>query len=223
MKQKVAIDKIILDFDSTILNGELLEIIAEIAFEDDPEKDRKIDEIAQITALGMEGKISFRESLSCRLSLLDLNPEILKRTIEKSKSLINDDYLKNISFFADKDVYIVSGGYKNIIDELSEHIMVPRSKIFANNFLSDGVRISGVDMSNPLTESDGKAKVAKSISGGVRTIMIGDGMTDYFVKKSGGADYFGAYVGIIDRPAVSAKADFVLKSFSDLREIFNKT
>jgi D-3-phosphoglycerate dehydrogenase len=216
MKEKIKIDKIILDFDSTILDGELLEMIAEIAFANDPDKDKKVEEIAQITSLGMAGKITFRESLSCRLGLIDISQEILDKCIARTARLINPDYLRHIEFFSCRDTYVISGGYRNIINEVSDKINISKDRIYANDFIIENGFVSGVDLDNPLTDSDGKAQVARSIKSAGKTLMIGDGMTDYLVKEKGGADYFAAYTGIVNRPAVVERADFQLKSFGDL-------
>ena len=48
--------------------------------------------------------------------------------------------------------------------------------------------------------------------------MVGDGMTDYKVKELGGADYFAAYTGVVEREPVVKCADFILRDLRDLLE-----
>lgn len=218
---KIDFQTIILDFDSTILNGELLEMLAEMALADDPDKEHKVRRISEITASGMEGRISFSQSLTQRLALISISEHTIKKCIQKTLGLVNNDYLNNFDVFSGKKLYIVSGGYKNIIDALSEKIFVPKSNIFANEFIIKNEKVIGLVSDNPLTQSNGKAIVAQQIDSKGKKLMIGDGMTDYYVKENGGADFFAAYTGIVTREKVVQKADFVLKSFGDLREIID--
>lgn len=215
MTKKVKIDTIIVDFDSTILRGELLEMIAEIVFRHDEKKEEKVRQIAQITALGMEGKISFEESLSKRLSLIKMTKKHLDECVDLTKQLINQDYLDMHDFLNSKNLFVVSGGYKNVIDEVADLIKVKKHNIFANDLIFAGDDFIGIEKDNPLAKSNGKAVVSRGLKKG-KTLMIGDGMTDYLVKKDGAADYFSAYVGIVSRDAVAKQADFVLNTFADL-------
>lgn len=213
------IDTVIIDFDSTILDGELLEMIAHIAFEGDNRREEKVAEIEKITALGMEGKISFSDSLSRRLSLIPITAEVINKCIRETRARINKDFVDNLKIFSGKEVYVVSGGYKNIIDAVSGDICINKDKIFANEFLMKGNRVVGVDSANPLAQSDGKVQIAKLIRSEGKKLMIGDGMTDYYVRRDGGADIFVAYTAIAKREAVIEKADFQIKSFSELTAI----
>lgn len=213
------IDTIIIDFDSTILDGELLEMIAHIAFEGDDEREKKIAEIEKITALGMEGRISFSDSLSRRLSLIPITTGVINQCIAQTKQRINKDFIDNLKIFSGKEIYVVSGGYKNIIDAVSENICINKDRIFANDFLMKDNRVVGVDSSNPLAQSDGKVQIAKQIRSSGKKLMIGDGMTDYYVRRDGGVDIFVAYTAIAKREAVIEKADFQIKSFSELTAI----
>ncbi len=210
------IDTVIIDFDSTILDGELLEMIAHIAFEGDSEREKKIAEIEKITALGMEGKISFSDSLSRRLSLIPITTDVINKCISETRDRINKDFVDNLKIFSGKEVYVVSGGYKNIIDAVSGNICINKDRIFANEFLMKNDRVVGVDSTNPLAQSDGKVKIAKKIQSGGKKLIIGDGMTDYYVRRDGGADIFVAYTAIAKREAVIKKADFQIESFFEL-------
>lgn len=55
--------KYIIDFDSTFVSVESLDELAKIALRDDPSREKTALEISRITALGMEGKLSFEKSL----------------------------------------------------------------------------------------------------------------------------------------------------------------
>ena len=214
--KKIQIDTIVFDFDSTILRGELLEILANYRLKNNPERKQILAQIKQITDLGMEGKIPFRESLSRRLGLLDIKESVISEALGEVKSLINSEYLNLLGKICDKKIHIVSGGYKNIIDRLSSDLKVSPENIHAINLIFDNGKFSHFDQKSPLVESDGKAKVVAEIANRGTTLMVGDGMTDYKVRELGAADYFAAYIGVAHRPAVAQKADFVLQDLCAL-------
>ncbi|MGO1597719.1 MAG: HAD-IB family phosphatase, partial [Sphingobacterium sp.] len=59
----------IIDFDSTFTQVEALDELARISLEKHPDREKIYTEIERLTNLAMEGKISFRESLSGRVRL----------------------------------------------------------------------------------------------------------------------------------------------------------
>ena len=61
----------VFDFDSTLTSVEALDVLAEISLVNNSEKDEIINEIVDITNLGIDGKISFTESLEKRIQLLN--------------------------------------------------------------------------------------------------------------------------------------------------------
>lgn len=213
---KLPIDTLIFDFDSTILKGELLEIIAAIALEHKHDRDEILAKLKEITDLGMTGEIAFRESLSRRLKLLDFDEAVLAEATAIARDLLNEQYLSLVPTLQGKNVYVVSGGYKNVLDDMAEPLSVDKSRIFAIELFFVEGRFSHFDSDSLLVCPMGKAMVANAIPNKGRTLMVGDGMTDYEVKQFGGAHYFAAYTGVVKRDAVCAKADFVLEDLSEL-------
>ena len=59
----------VFDFDSTLTSVEALDVLAEITLVNNPAKDQIIQEIIDITNLGIDGKISFTDSLEQRIKL----------------------------------------------------------------------------------------------------------------------------------------------------------
>jgi len=220
---KICPDQIVFDFDSTIFRGELLEIIADIALKNNPKKKSILAEIGLITNLGMTGVIPFEESLARRLRLIDLSNNIVKEVLEKIPCLIDQDYLAIRPQLSKFETYVVSGGYKNLIDPLSKTIEISRKNIFANELLfNDNGAFLGVNKKNCLAYSDGKTRAIKKIKKpNSSLLMIGDGMTDLMVKKSGVADYFIAYTGVVDRKEVSQAADHIIRSFLEIDQIIS--
>ena len=64
---------IILDFDSTVIRYETIEVLAEFSLQNNTKKSKILGEIKNMTSLAMSGKISFSEALSKRVSLLEAN------------------------------------------------------------------------------------------------------------------------------------------------------
>ncbi|MEM8569148.1 MAG: phosphoglycerate dehydrogenase, partial [Bacteroidota bacterium] len=69
--EQVAAKNYIIDFDSTFTQVEALDILGEIALNDHPERQARLDEIKSITDEGMSGNLTFRESLVKRIAILD--------------------------------------------------------------------------------------------------------------------------------------------------------
>lgn len=217
--QKIKIDTIIFDFDSTVLRGEMLEILAELKLKNHPLKNILLERIKDITDQGMEGKISFYESLNRRLQLLNLDEATLSLVMPTMIELINREYLDLLPNITNKKTYIISGGYSNIIHNMSEQLQITKDKIFAIKLHFRRGEFSHLEPEEPLIQSDGKAMVAKNIANKGKTLMIGDGMTDYRVKELGAANYFAAYTGVALRKSVCEKADFVINNLTKLPDL----
>jgi hypothetical protein len=56
----------VIDFDSTFTKVEAFDVLAEISLKDHPDQEKRIQQIKDITNQGMDGSISFRESLERR-------------------------------------------------------------------------------------------------------------------------------------------------------------
>jgi len=74
--------KYVFDFDSTLTRVEALDILAELTLQGNPKKDEIIKEIQEITNLGIDGDISFTESLERRIKLLHAHKDDLHRLVE---------------------------------------------------------------------------------------------------------------------------------------------
>ena len=209
----------IIDFDSTFIKVESLDELLEVS---EPENEDKINEVKKITNEGMEGKISFSESLSKRINLLEATKNHINRTVQKLKEKISDSFLKNIDFIKkNKDnIYIVSSGFHEIIDPIVIDCGILKQNIYANSFIFDkSERIIGYDKINPLSTSKGKVKILKKLGLKGSSHVIGDGFTDYEIKKEGYADYFYLFTENIKRKSLIKNADFLLKSFDEFIDI----
>jgi D-3-phosphoglycerate dehydrogenase len=89
----------IIDFDSTFVSVETLDELAKIVLENNPHKEKIVKEISEITAAGMEGKITFPESLSKRLSLLPITKDAIEKLIALVSHKITPSVERNKEFF----------------------------------------------------------------------------------------------------------------------------
>ena len=83
----------IIDFDSTFIKVESLDELLEIS---EPGNKLKIDKVKNITNEGMEGKISFSESLSRRIKLLEATKDNIDKTVQKLRDKVSDSFVNNI-------------------------------------------------------------------------------------------------------------------------------
>ena len=94
------IKKFIIDFDSTFTRVEALDILGELSLANDPRQKEKLQAIKDITDKGMDGSLTFRESLEQRLDILQATKAqiaelivVLKQKVSKSFER-NKDWLK---------------------------------------------------------------------------------------------------------------------------------
>ncbi|HEX6223898.1 MAG TPA: phosphoglycerate dehydrogenase, partial [Chryseolinea sp.] len=82
----------VIDFDSTFTKVEAFDVLADISLSDHPEKESRKAQIVQITNEGMDGSISFRESLERRLNLLAPDKKHLPFLITKLKGNVSESF-----------------------------------------------------------------------------------------------------------------------------------
>lgn len=208
----------IIDFDSTFITTESLEELAEVSLRKNPRKDAVLKEIKKITEQGMNGEIPFSRSLARRLSLLSPTQEDVAKTSKVIAKKITPSIARNKNFFRkfSQNIYIISGGFKELIAPLVRQFHIPEDHILANTFIfsADG-SLKSIDTANPLSQDDGKIKAVKSLNLKGQVYILGDGYTDYKLKESGLASQFIAFTENVDRPRVTQKADKAVKSFDE--------
>lgn len=208
----------IIDFDSTFIQVEALDLLAEISLNGHPQRESLVQKIKDITTLGMEGKLSFGESLTKRLELLQANKQHLKALIPKLKKKITPSIARNKSFFrryAD-DIYIITGGFKEYVLPVVEDFFVSPSHLFANSFrFNSAGQIIGLDSDNPLCCDKGKVKQLKLLNPKGEVYVIGDGYTDLEMKESGLVTKFVSFTENVYRANVVEKADSTVASFDE--------
>ncbi len=164
---------VVLDVDSTLVQGEVIEMLAERAGHGAA--------VAEVTASAMRGELDFAESLTRRVALLEgLDAAVLAevaaglRLTPGARTLVRT--LKRLGY----TVGVVSGGFTQVVDRLVDDLGLDFA---AANLLevADG-RLTG-RVSGPVVDRAGKAEALErfAAAAGVplsQTVAVGDGAND---------------------------------------------
>jgi D-3-phosphoglycerate dehydrogenase len=208
----------VIDFDSTFTKVEAFDVLADISLKDHPEREQRKKQIVEITNQGMDGSISFRESLERRLHLLSPSRHHLTPLIAELKGSVSESFKRNKEFFqthADH-IYIISNGFKEFIEPIVTEFGIKSENILANEFKFDeGGKVIGFDSENPLSANGGKVEQLKKLNLPGDVYVIGDGYTDYEIKHAGLANKFYAFTENVTRENVKSKADHITPSLDE--------
>ncbi|WP_200976720.1 phosphoglycerate dehydrogenase [Echinicola sp. 20G] len=213
------IKKFIIDFDSTFTQVEALDILGEISLRNDPKRDEKLKAIKDITDLGMEGKVTLRESLEKRIEILNANKAQISELVAELKKKISKSFQRNREFFQENadNIYIISNGFKDFITPVVGIYGISEENVFANEFIYDeDDNIIDFNRDNLLSKNNGKPETIKTLNLEGDVYVVGDGYTDYEIKASGLANKFYAFTENINRPKVSSKADHIAPSLDEI-------
>jgi len=210
--------KYVFDFDSTLTRVEALDVLAEMTLQGNPNKDEIIKEIQNITNLGIDGDISFTESLERRIKLLHAKKDDLEGLVKELRSKISKSIESNKEFFekyAD-DIYVISCGFKEFIDPIVKEYNIPSNRVYANTFKFDHEgNIIGFDEKNVLSQHNGKIDCLRQMNLDGEVQVIGDGYSDYVMREAGIADKFFAYTENVHREKAANNADYVTPSLDE--------
>lgn len=208
----------IFDFDSTLTRVEALDVLAELTLQHSPKKDEVIKEIQKITNLGIDGDISFTESLERRIKLLNATKADLAVLVEELKEKISKSIIDNKDFFKNyaDDIYVISCGFKEFIDPIVAEYNIPSERVFANTFTFDAENaIIGFDEKNVLATHNGKIECLRALNLPGELQVIGDGYSDYVMREAGIAHKFFAYTENVSRDKATSNADHVTPNLDE--------
>ncbi|MBX7181178.1 MAG: HAD-IB family phosphatase [Bacteroidia bacterium] len=208
----------VFDFDSTLTQVEAFEELGEISLKGNPKRNQILHEIKHITDLGIDGEISFTESLKRRIALLGAEEKHLDILVNRLKKKISGSVKRNQRFFKDygQQIIVISAGFKEFIDPILKPLGIPSERIYANTFkLDDQKKIVGFDDENELSKPDGKIYQLKKLNLQGNIYVIGDGYSDYQMREAGIAHKFFAYTENITRQKILSTADHITPSFDE--------
>ncbi|MEE4264963.1 MAG: phosphoserine phosphatase SerB [Desulfobacteraceae bacterium] len=164
---------VVFDMDSTLIQGEVINVLAERAGVG--------DRVSKITASAMDGQIDFKESFTQRVALLkglDANvlPEIARNLVlaEGAERVIQT--LKKLGY----KIGIISGGFDFFGEYLQNKLGL--DYVFANVLEIQNGKITG-NISGDIIDGPKKAELLKTIAtveniSLQQTIAVGDGAND---------------------------------------------
>lgn len=208
----------VFDFDSTFTKVEALDILGEITLKNTPDKKDRLEEIKRITDEGMDGSMDLKKSISKRIEILNANKTHLEELISILKKNVSKSVIRNKKFFQDyaDQVFVVSNGFSDFIVPIVEDFGIKPENVFANDFVFDDEgKIVDFNHNNQLSGNQGKAKVLKTLDLKGDVYVIGDGYTDYEIKKAGLANKFYAFTENVERKNVLENADHITPSLDE--------
>mmetsp|Transcript_1584 Transcript_1584/g.3398 ORF Transcript_1584/g.3398 Transcript_1584/m.3398 type:complete len:297 (-) Transcript_1584:453-1343(-) len=208
-------DAVCFDVDSTVITEEGIDVLAATL--------GKGPEVAAWTTKAMDGNIKFEDALAARLEIIEPSKSDIEACLEKHPLRLSPgvDKLVEVLHKRGTSVYLVSGGFRLMIEPVAERLGVSVERIYANTILFDEKGdYTGFDATEPTSADGGKPKALTTIKAkyGYETmVMVGDGATD--AQAMPPADTFIGFGGVVTRQAVKDKACWFVTDFEAMIEI----
>ncbi len=194
------IDIFVIDFDSTFVSVESLEMIFKTALFKNPKRKEVLKKMNDIINLSMKSKVDFKHNFKMKMDLIEdniLKEEHLIKVGKRLESKVSPGIVKIIDFARrkNKKIIVLSNSFKLPMKEVMNKYGL--EIYFANKHITnDKGYVIDYDETNPMANNTGKENIikflknVKLITPNEKIMMIGDGMSDYQVYKDGFADYF---------------------------------
>ena len=191
---------IVMDADSTLRQGEVIDLLAE--------RRGCGAEVAAVTEAAMAGELDFEEALRRRVRLLaglkDSDLEAVQASMlltPGARTLVRT--LKRLGY----EIAVVSGGFTQVIGALVRDLGIDH--LAANELVLDGGILTG-ELRGPIVDRAGKAEALLRFAAGAgvpvaRTIAVGDGANDIDMLAAAGLG-----IAFNARPVVQRAADTAL-------------
>jgi phosphoserine phosphatase len=172
---------VLLDVDSTLIQDEVIDLLAE-------ESGRR-DLVASITEQAMAGDLDFEDALRARVRALEgLDEVVLDRVAQRirltsgARTFIRT--LKRLGY----EVVLISGGFDFFVESLGTELGADNT--FANKLETRGGVLTG-ELDGPIIDRAGKAGVLRRVAAekGIpieQTVAVGDGANDLDMLAAAG-------------------------------------
>ncbi len=195
---------VVFDVDSTLIEDEVIELLAEAA--------GKRDEVKAITDAAMAGDLDFSQSLSARVAMLAGVPEVaLVQAFARVRVTAGARELIAAIHRAGGKAAAVSGGFSQVLEPLAKDLELDFHR--ANTLeIVDG-KLTGKTIGLVIDRSAKAAALAEWARelglAAVSTIAVGDGANDLEMMAAAGIG-----VAFNAKPLVRASAELVLEGES---------
>jgi phosphoserine phosphatase len=208
---------IFFDCDSTLTAVEGIDILADTA-----EKKKVVEDL---TTAAMNGQMDLEEVYARRLQTINPTHDQIRRIRRHYKRHVVADAAAVIAALHEQNhnVYIISGGLAEPVEEFGIFLGVPRQRIRAVNVTYNQLDGSWWRRYNDdahylayqkgsLTVSDGKAQIVRELLGKQhgRSLLIGDGNSDLLAGTA--VDLFVGFGGVVTRERVLAESPAFIHS-----------
>jgi phosphoserine phosphatase len=196
---------VVLDVDSTLIENEVIELLAEEA--------GSLELVADITLRAMNGELDFEQSLRERVATLRGVPVAALSAVRR-KVVVTEGVPELVSTVQNAGgfVGVVSGGFHEVIDPIAEQLGL---NLWRANRLEtkDGVLTGG--LSGPIIDAESKAETLREWASECglpleQTVAIGDGANDLKMMAITGLS-----IGFDAKAPVRDEADVIL----DVRDL----
>jgi phosphoserine phosphatase len=199
---------IVFDVDSTLIQDEVIELLAHFA--------GTRDRVAEITHRAMSGELDFEQSLVERVKTLDGLPEsVLAEAFAKIRVSEGAKELIDAVHTAGGRVGAVSGGFSQVLEPLADLLSIDFAR--ANQLEIIDAKLSG-RVVGKIVDREAKrlALLEWSQASGIslaQSIAVGDGSNDLAMMQAAGLS-----VAFNAKPVVRDSANLVIQG-NDLREL----
>jgi len=216
---------VFLDFDSTLVASEGLEVLADVAARRRPPDDaqRLRQQVEMLTELAMAGQVRFGQALQRRIRIIaPTRLEVAEARSRVARTVLPDAAAAIEAVRAlGKEVWVLSGGLRPIVEPVCRLLGVEPERVRCNDLVfEEGADAAlAVDTDNPLAHDGGKAKVVHAICHRDEAIVVGDGATDLEVRTLSAAEWFVCQAGVRRRATVVESADAVIERLAELPDL----
>lgn len=199
---------VVFDVDSTLIQDEVIELLAEVA--------GRRDEVAAVTERAMAGELDFSQSLRERvLTLKGLPESVFADVFARIQPTVGVQELIDAIHAADGLVAAVSGGFTQVLTPLAAKLGLDFAR--ANDLEVIDGKLTGF-VTGQIVDRQVKADslVEWAQISGIdlrKTIAVGDGANDLAMMQVAGLG-----IAFNAKPIVRAKANIVIQK-QDLREL----
>lgn len=203
---------ILFDCDSTLSTIEGIDVLAERA--------GVTEQVVPLTTAAMEGRLPLEAAYGARLQLIRPNRAELDWLGREYIATLVPGAAETLATLHARgwQVHVVSGGIRQGVLALAEHLGVPGERVHAVDLRFDANgHYAGFDEASPLARSGGKAEICRLVLRQAESaVMVGDGVTDLEAAQAGAVVI--GFGGVVRRERVAAQAHHFVDS-PDLRGV----